>query len=1387
MVLLAAALGLGLIGLVAWRSGLARSLVLAGVGNALGAEVDATSVSVGRDARVVARGVRVRVPGIDGPAAELFEAERVEISGTWGDLLGRTGRFDALVLTKPRLRVSRDKTTGEINLSALRVPTSPDGAVVTPPSVEVRDGVLELGEHGGGTFELLRSLGVEGTARPDENAEAGGYEIAFSEDTISDTEGVGLALRGLITPGGVTLTLDGLDLARWGPEHMPEQFREVFALMRIEGGIPSASLRVADDGAALGVVELDGVSMNLPFDAEGGQAAPEEMVRLRGVTGRVEVTDRGATATLRGTLGDLPSVVRLEYEGLSADSAFRCEIQTRGFTLRSDPEILPLAPGIVKRRLADFSNPTATVDATVFVERGPPSGTEPAPVRVRGELAFRDGSAAFEGFPYRFDELEGLARFDDERIEIVRVRGVSAGGARLHATGEIRPPRSGAQVDLRIRVDDVPLDEAFLGALRKGRREIVSSLMHEPSYRRLQELGLVRAPGEAGSGPEFALGGTGSVLIEIHRPLGMETNYRERIDVRLPRVGLTPAPFPLPIIAEDLHVTIDGGQARIAGGRFSGLAGGSASVSADVDLTPDEGSPVRLEIEAADVPADALLVAALPGGLDERPEARSPAEVLRRLGVRGVIDCTASVGPRPSGALGYDIGVRFSGLSARPEAREPGEGIELVGMVGELSVSEHDLTLAVRSGLAATNRPRTEPPGALELEAHMDLRRSPEAQAPAPGPFSAVVVADLSDIGLRLEDLVAVVAPEQAERLGALRAERRPEGAVLARVDIAGDAGADGRLDRLDVTLESCEALRFDAGPERLEVSVHRGSVGLSALEARSATFNDLSASLGLVGEPACAVEATGRAPVGRGWQPGDELHLRLGEVRLASELFRSAMRGVLSEGALRALEDARVRGMFDADLRLAGVSWRDRAEVTGEIRPRRLEMVLDGRTVAMHAISGAVVLSADGGRFDSLHARGEGWRAEVGGEWVSSEDGSALVEATLTGHAEDGLSEAVRAMLPPGLRDALGAIGLTGTGPLRADSLRLRLSLDGRRVAAHAAEGRISFSELAADVGLRIEDASGYADFSSESEPGAAMANFGLGVVLERGTAAGVRFSDAALRIASDPASGSVMVPALRAEVYGGRLSGSALILGAGDPDRAAQYEADFKLSGAPLGEMLADWEYASAPPEGVPPSREPAESRGIVDAGLSLAGRIGEPGSRRGRGTVTVGGEGTRVVRLPLLLPLIEVGNLQIPRNDPLDFGEAEFLLDGQRVVFERLGVYARSVRIFGYGQMTLPEMELDLRFSSRAISRVPVVSDIVERLRDELVLARVGGTLDDPRVSTEQFTLTRRLLAGVLGDALTEEERLMLEIERQSRETERRERRAPTRGAATDAGGP
>lgn len=1350
------------------RSGMLNGVILSRVGAAFGADVSASSLSIGSDATIVAEGVRVGVPGLAGPAGELFEAERVEVFGSWSSLLSGSGRFDELVLTRPRLRVSRDIEGGGINLSRLRVPTSDGGEVVAPPRILVREGVVELGEHAGNEFTLLRSLQVEGAAQPTEGDD-GSYEIAFREGAVSGSDGSGLGLRGLVTADGITLELDGLDLARWGPENIPAQFRDVFALMRIAGGIPRASLRMASDGSTEGVIELDGVSMNLPFDAEGRPAEPDRLVRLRDVDGVVRIGETSTTAELRGMLGDLPSTVRMTYNGLRADSPFRCVVETKGFALESNPEILPLAPGIVKRRLADFSNPTATVDARVVVERGQATTAGPGAITVRGELAFRDGSAAFEGFPYLFEEMTGLARFDEAGIEIVSIDGVAPSGARLHASGTIIPPRSGAEVKIRVTIDDVPIDDVLLDAMGERRREVVRTLCHVPSYQRMREMDLLREPDEQGPGQPFALGGVGAAVIDIYRAPGEDSNYEERVEVRLSRLGLVPEPFPLPIIATDTVIVIENDTATITEGEFRGVSGGRAQVAASVDLTMPGRSGVSLRIDAEDVPADALLIAALPGGLDAEPDPRSPGESLRRLGVAGTIDCSALIGPRENGELGYDIGVSIDNMSASPRhaADNAAMPVELLDVSGRLTVSERRLDIELASRVASGAGIDG---GTLAVDATLDLTGA--------RPFEAEVHADVLDVGIAIEDLVSIVAPELAESLQVLRDSRAPQGGMRARVIAAGEAAEGGTIERLDVEVRACDRLRFNGDSARYEVSCSEGTITLSGLDTTSAVFSDWSGLVSLVGDEPGRVRATGRVPVGRPWAPGDDVSLSLEDLAVHSALVRRAVGEMLPGGLRETMGSAEVTGRFDADLRAVSVLEGAPPRVSGEIVPRRIAATLAGQRITADDINGVVTLDETGGRLEGLRVFGEGWWADLRGRWDMTAGESVELQGVVSGRSEAGLTPQVAAVLPVGLREALESLGLEVAGPLVVDEVELRVALGGDGAASHSASGRVEFIDASAEIGIGVQDASGYLDFESRSEPGTELSNFGIGVVLDEGQAAGVRFGSAAMRVTSDPFSESVLVPAIRADVHGGRLSGSA-ILYAGE---VSTYEAELQASGVPLGELLADWEHAAgveraAAQDEEAPERPDAESRGVVDAGLTLTGRLGDTESRRGRGRILVGGgEGTRVMRLPLLLPLIEVSNLQVPRNDPLDFGEAAFILDGDRLIFERVGVFAQSVEIFGYGQMWLPDLRLDLRFSSRATARLPVVSRIVEKLRDELIMTRVRGTVREPSVSTEQFTRTRRLLAGVIGDDLSPEERRMLEIERQSRESERREWRAP-----------
>ncbi|HZW08273.1 MAG TPA: hypothetical protein VFF69_00080 [Phycisphaerales bacterium] len=1392
VVVLAIALALPLL---LTRSPLTKRLVLPALESELGARVTAARVVIEPDATIVVTDLRILARGLPGPAGEILGAERAEIRTTWGSLLSGSALVREMTFVRPRLRVSRDAATGAINLSEIEPPVSDEASMQPLPLIVVRDGAIELGEHLGERYDLLRTLRVEGSLRPTPDPEHLGYMVSFAEGDVSDQDGEGLALMGRVTPDGVTLTLEGLLLSEWRPENIPTEYREVFEVMGIEGAVPRSAMSFSPEGATLFRIELDGVSLNLPFDAQGRPAEPGNLVRLRDVTGIVEVSDQGADAKLTGTLGDLPSSVHLVYRGLRADSPFRCDITTAGFQLRSNPELLPLAPGIVVRRLADFSNPTATVDASITVERGEPTPEGPGAIQVRGEMAFRDGTAAFRDFPYAFHDMEGLATFDERKIEIVRVTARADSGAVLSAHGTIAPPLPGAAVDIKVHVENLPIDDTLLAAMGEQRRRIVQSVFSRERYERLLERGFVRRPGseprEPGGPPEFELGGPAVVDIHVVRAEGAHTGYNEVVEVFLEEAGVVAQPFPLPIVARNVKIEIGGDEARVVRGEFSGLGGGSAALTGSVDLKAPDERGIKLSIDAKQIPTDELLLAALPGGLDSEPQPHAPSAVLRRLGVRGLLDCAAEVGARETGELGYDIRVGFAGLRARPAhlAGDDASPVSLRGAEGELLVSERALSLRLDARVAGADADPI--PGSAEsrLTVEAEMTTSGEERA-----LRADVAATLADVGLAVEDLVGVVAPDMAARLGELRREMRPSGGVELRTHAEGVLGDEPALSRLDVAVLACRDLEFETEPGRLRVASRAGTLGLSALRPDTVQFDGFEAELSLGGEAPTLATLSGAYPVGRPWRQGDDLALGLRGARLDAALVRRSMESSLPRSLAAAMEKADVQGVFDADVRILGLDGKPKPRVTGELRPERCALTLRGQRITMSSMEGGILLDETGGSLEGFSAEGQGWRARVGGTWVAVADGAMLLNGTISGASEQGLTPEVRALLPEGLRGALEAVSISAGGPISAEGLSIRLSLDEQRGSAYRTAGRVVFEGASAEAGVEIQNASGYLDFEAESVPGSDLGNFGVGVILDRFRAAGINLRDGAMRIASDPRARIVTVPVIVADAYGGRLSGSvAVSLHDASPPT---YEADLRLSGAPLGELLADWEHAAgieraAAENERPPQRPRAESRGMVDAGLRLTGVAGENGTRRGRGTIHVGGgEDTEVLRLPLLLPLIQVSNLQIPQNDRLDFGEAVFFLEGDHVVFERVGVFAESVEIFGFGQMDLPGMNLDLRFNSRATNRLPLVSKLVENFRNELITTRVTGAVADPDISVVQFSRTRRLVSAATGRELSPEEQRMLEIERLSRESAQRERRVGRSGSAgqssTPAGG-
>jgi hypothetical protein len=177
---------------------------------------------------------------------------------------------------------------------------------------------------------------------------------------------------------------------------------------------------------------------------------------------------------------------------------------------------------------------------------------------------------------------------------------------------------------------------------------------------------------------------------------------------------------------------------------------------------------------------------------------------------------------------------------------------------------------------------------------------------------------------------------------------------------------------------------------------------------------------------------------------------------------------------------------------------------------------------------------------------------------------------------------------------------------------------------------------------------------------------------------------------------------------------------------------------------------------------------------ADLSMSGIVGDPEDRAGRGLVQI--SGGAVVALPGIINLIEASNLSLPLGSRLDNAEAEFYLDGNTLAFERISATSRSIEILGYGTMDWLTRGVDLRFRSRSLNRIPILSSVLEGVRDELITTKMTGTPGDLTYSVEQFGSTRRVVNALLGRPETDQQRRLREVE-QRVDLSRSETKNPT----------
>lgn len=1408
------------------QTAITRSLVMDRLSKALNVDASAEATRLRLNGDLVIDRLKLRAPGLGGPAGQILSITRVVADIDWWSAVRGSAKIRGLRLVEPVATVSQSMDDQKLNIESLTLPrASPSGGGVLP-SITLQRAGIELGEHdNAGAYTLLKHVTMDGTFRP-AVGKSGEYEFVLHESgpktrrsgaaAGGENEG-GFAIVGNLASGRVEVEMTNFSLDDWQAASVPKAARKIFQELDLQGSVPQAKFVWTKADGPQAKLELSGVAMYLPLGPDSHiperpelepQGPPTRLMRMHGVNGEITFEHERVLAKVTGIVEDLPYNVEVQYEGLDENSPFRVDFESRGFRVERNPDLLPYAPQAVRDWLQIFSSPTATVSTSVTVRRLPPVGGQPGPIRVNGELDLKDGTAAYSKFPYEFRDLDGHFTFDNDTVRVVKVTGRSASGAELLASGTISPLDDTAEVKIDVDVAHAPIDEAMEAAFGPGRGQLIPSLFNKKRYDELVEAGLVQPRAEAerasseleaakkevvGAGPDkapalnahiaelesrlripaFDFRGEADVSVKVHSPRGKGAEYQTYIDIKIPSVGLLPEKFPLPIEAADVEVIVENNKGKLVSGEFRAVGGGTADVAAAFNVPTGKSADASpdIAIAAREMPLNGLLLHALPGD-DPAPGGGGSTvkRILRDLGLKGVGSGVVKItnrGDGPGAALGFDADFKLADGWARPAPHAGAEALEIAGVAGTVKVSE--------SALHAELQGVPRQPGQQKAVATGQLKATIDAtfgEGQAASDYTANINVPGLSMSAPVESIVSVFSADAADRLARLRHDHHPEGAVDIKARVAASEGRP----QIRVGLGITGDLSFEALGQRANLGKTTGSLALIAAANGDASLecSGLSVPLSFGGEPSGKLSLDGRYTLS-GAEPGDPEGegLRVGLLggRFESALVKRLLPEVLGAGPAADYAAYSPRGLFDLEASvLAPAEASARPQLRGRIAPRSLELDAEGVPVALEQMGGSIEFEPGSGQIRRLTGRAQDWSFQVSGLWDVGADGTVTVRSQISGAATR-LCPDLRAVLPRELQRAMDSLELHVAGPLSLEDAEIAM------VRAPATEddrtnfsGTLMLSKANLDAGVSLTDMSGRVEASFGQAGGDGAPEFRLNIDADSLKIAGVSVANARATVESGDAPGRIIIDEATGECYGGRVVASGKI----GPDRSMpgsprKFEVQGRVSGVRFNPFLQELS-SQIKPEGdarpAVPDEGAAEdnSRGLLDAEFTLAGVVGRPETRRGRGSMRV--SGGRVLSFPFMTRLIEVSNLALPGNSRLDFATGDFYIDGGLIAFNDLAVRSKTVQILGSGTMTWPGQILDLRFNTWASRPIPVLSALVRNIRDEIVSITVRGKLGEQEVRLQQFPGTRRMLGRSSAPSESDQSRRVTDLYQRTR---------------------
>lgn len=1295
-----------------------------------------TRVTVGRASLSLFEGlqlddVRVYLDKSADPEQILFTADSFHIDYDPRAMLRGDLKARQIVATKPHVRLIENLDTRTWNYQQLFMwehrtqekqssePSEPD-----LPEVVLRDAQVDYGEVSHGVMRPRGSVAIEGRMWPG----ADGQRYSFDLQSRGQAEGVGPVLSGSVWlgTGQVILHLRNFELGQDLRSMLPNQVRNWWESHQITGRVDIPNLHytpaMRDRKAQFRVeAELNGVNITIdprewhsaaendanerldkvltilrggPLKVENLLASVQEglhplPVSLAHTSGGLVFTDDGIEIQdITGRLEANAFRIAGHIAGYSPGAAGSLSIsslESENLYIPHSPAYLAALPGPV-REVYNHIKPEGTAQAHVTITRKTAGGRP----EVGGEIRIVKGNFTFDRFPYPLRDVKGvieLGRGEDgsERLLLKELRGKGIAGG----------PNANCNVTIDGFVGPLgPQSEVRIVVQAKG-------IVNEPALMAAlprdtqQGLATLDAPGK-GQFPTFAA----DFVCIVHRPLGYNTVWDVKTDLEINHAAGALKAFPYPL--EDVSATV-----RVRHG--------------------------YLDIENAHMTRGKSSLR-----IDGRLDWMSPEDAARM--AKGADATDQAVGP----------------------AGDHGGG--------EAAVHRENLA----ADQASDTAPMKDAPahGAMTNEA---LAHEPPAhEAPTFRPNLTIQARNVL-----IDDTL----------IAALPADR---GKWVRKLGMGGRLNIDGKVMPAD---EKGEDYRYDISMQLSEgtmwpvdgQSAVSGITGGIRLTPEKLTLSDMEGSRG---------DATISAAGWMRWGAKDpQLTLR---ARAKGLMLDESLRAMLPKSSAQTWDRIRPEGTVDMDFTYSGSmetlarrsQWGDvetgavasideqslpaePAENAGyavTVRPVKLAVTPSIFPLKLEEVTGTVVMTGNRIQLQQMQAKHGPSKVKLSGEVTLGE--RPVWDLSLSA-SELTMDESLRAALPETLKLLGERLKLSGEVSVDFPLLRwtapkptgfgpgIQVNAPGdaaRGVASGGSsnggvtavgrglnatqpadepegdldfKGVVKFDHASMEVGVPLTEMVGQLSLEGQSREGVLnrlKGDFDVSTLKLSGRPASALHAS----ISRDPAEPIVHIEKMRGKLADGELAGE---LSVAYPDNGPpRFQLSLVLRAANARQLMMS---------------DDQKIQGELTASLALEGDVDAPATRRGRGEVKVSGKS--MYQIPVVLGLLEITNLSLPINSPFKTAGVKYGVQGSLVTLEQIELKSDQVRMMGSGWLNYDTNKMHLVFTTDNPNwpNVPLIGDLINGAKNELLQIQVNGTIQKPQVGAKAMNTFQTTIDEVLGE--------------------------------------